>query len=224
MTEKKRVIIYIDGFNFYFGLHELEEWKRFYWIDIVKLFKTFMKKDEELDCVRYYTARPKNEGKRERQNTLMKVNKNLNDNRFKIIYGKYIKKPIRCLAKCKEKFEIQEEKQTDVKLSVDILEDYIIGNCNKTILVSADSDLLPSVRSIKRLQEALNKKHDINIYFPPNRFSSDMLNSGFTVIQLKGYKSRFNKSILPYSVKTKKEKIVIPDKWRRQLEAYSTSH
>ena len=36
--EKQRVIAYIDGFNFYFGLRSEPRWKRYYWLDVVKFF------------------------------------------------------------------------------------------------------------------------------------------------------------------------------------------
>ena len=144
---KKRVIFYIDGFNFYYGIKNAgSTWKRFYWIDIVKFCKSFLKEDEELECVKYFTARPLNFGKRERQNTLMRVNKKLNGDRFKIYYGKYTRKTITCRASCKENFELLEEKQTDVNIAINIMEDYITGKCAKTILISADSDLLPPLR------------------------------------------------------------------------------
>ena len=64
------VIFYIDGFNFYFGLRNGgSPWKRFYWIDFVKLFESFLKENEQLVCIKYYTARPRMVDKRERQNT-----------------------------------------------------------------------------------------------------------------------------------------------------------
>ncbi len=38
VMEKQRVIAYIDGFNFYFGLRSEPRWKRYYWLDVVKFF------------------------------------------------------------------------------------------------------------------------------------------------------------------------------------------
>ena len=40
--EKQRVIVYIDGFNFYYGLKSTTRWRKYYWLDIVKLFESFM--------------------------------------------------------------------------------------------------------------------------------------------------------------------------------------
>lgn len=53
MGQKQRVIVYIDGFNFYFGLKSNAKWKKYYWLDIVKLFEMFMRPDQELVAVKY---------------------------------------------------------------------------------------------------------------------------------------------------------------------------
>ena len=52
----QRVIVYIDGFNFYFGLKHNAKWKKYYWLDIVKLFESFMRPNQELVAVKYFSA------------------------------------------------------------------------------------------------------------------------------------------------------------------------
>ena len=37
--KKQKVIVYVDGFNFYYGLKGDPKWKRYYWLDIVKFFE-----------------------------------------------------------------------------------------------------------------------------------------------------------------------------------------
>ena len=40
METKKQVIVYVDGYNFYYGLRNGgPKWKRLYWLDIVKFFE-----------------------------------------------------------------------------------------------------------------------------------------------------------------------------------------
>lgn len=66
--EQKRVIVYIDGFNFYYGIKK-KPWNKYYWIDIVALFEQFMHDDQELIKVKYFSARPLDDkGKYQRQN------------------------------------------------------------------------------------------------------------------------------------------------------------
>lgn len=50
MEQKQRVIVYIDGFNFYFGLKSNAKWKKYYWLDIVKLFEMFMRPESGACC------------------------------------------------------------------------------------------------------------------------------------------------------------------------------
>ncbi|MBN2395482.1 MAG: NYN domain-containing protein [Candidatus Atribacteria bacterium] len=225
----KKVIFYIDGFNFYHGLKEAAEkidnnptsnrWKKFYWIDFVKFCAQFLNNDEQLVYVKYFTARPLNTGKRERQNILMSVNQKLNNSILEIHYGKYIEKEIICRASCGQPFTYPEEKQTDVNIAIAMLEDYITGLCDKTILISADSDLAPPLKAIARINKRKGGNHEIEVLFPPGRFSSDLYNShSWKVTLLKGYRSMFNASLLPVEVKLKNATISIPPRWRKFLE------
>jgi len=52
----QKVIVYVDGFNFYYGLKKNHKWRRFYWLDVVKFFELFMKPDQELVRVKYFSA------------------------------------------------------------------------------------------------------------------------------------------------------------------------
>lgn len=74
----KRVIFYVDGFNFYYGLKKQKNinpaWNRTYWIDFVALFSQFLSPDDTLVKVKYFTASPLNSGKKSRQSALFKAN------------------------------------------------------------------------------------------------------------------------------------------------------
>ena len=39
MEKQQKVIVYVDGFNFYYGLRSDRRWKQYYWLDVVKLFE-----------------------------------------------------------------------------------------------------------------------------------------------------------------------------------------
>lgn len=55
MDKKERVIVYVDGFNFYYGLKK--NCKEFYWLDIVKLFDSYIPRNET--SAKHKTKRPK---------------------------------------------------------------------------------------------------------------------------------------------------------------------
>jgi uncharacterized LabA/DUF88 family protein len=212
---KKKVNFYIDGFNFYYGLKEMVkhkgDWRKFYWIDFVKLFSQFLKEDEEIGIVHYFTARPKNTGKTARQNILMSCNKAINGDKLKIHYGKYQDKTMKCRVKdgCGREFMHWEEKQTDVNLAIKMVEDCHNMDCNKIVLVSGDSDFLPPLNLIKNIY----KEVELMTLFPPFKFTNSISNLGFPCIAMDKYKPRWNKSILENVVEVEGKTFRIPVEW-----------
>lgn len=75
---QRRVTFYIDGFNFYYGLRRMmnidKNWRRFYWIDIVRLFEQFLGPDQLLNKVVYFTASPLDPEKNSRQSAFLNAN------------------------------------------------------------------------------------------------------------------------------------------------------
>ena len=201
----RRVNFYFDGFNFYYGLKS-SGWKKYYWLDIVKFCSWFLKPNQELGTVYYFTAAPKDEGKKNRQDLFFSANK-LNP-KFRLVFGKYISKRIKLGG---EKYTTFEEKQTDVNIAVEMIKNVIQNKNDVSILVSADSDLLPPINLIRELEP----NHKIFTYFPPNRYSVDLnLNSDLT-IKLARYEHRFKKSILPEKITLSNAYVLKrPDNWK----------
>ena len=108
MMEKQKVIVYIDGFNFYYGLKRNLRWRRYYWLDIVKFFEMFMKPGQELVSLKYFSAKPDNIDKALRQNAFFQANKE--NPKFRLILGKYLRKSIRCY-NCGYMIQTYEEKR-----------------------------------------------------------------------------------------------------------------
>lgn len=182
----KRVNIYVDGFNFYFGLKS-RNWRKYYWLDLVRFFQQFIKADQELLNVYYFTAVPKNQGKRDRQDLFFSANK-VNP-LFKLIFGKYLEKKVSFEGKS---FLTFEEKQTDVNIAVEMIRNVVQHKCDISILVSADSDLLPAINLIREL----SPEHKVFVFFPPNRYSADLAYHSDAHINLVRYEYRFKKAML----------------------------
>ena len=53
---RRKVIVYIDGFNLYFALKE-KNWQGFMWLDLVALAKSLAGPDRDLVRANYFTAR-----------------------------------------------------------------------------------------------------------------------------------------------------------------------
>ena len=183
----KRIVFYIDGFNFYYGLKS-RSWKKYYWLDFVKFFNQFVRDTDELVNVLYFTAIPKEQGKKDRQDLLFSANK-LNP-KFKIIFGKYLQKRRIINGQVCLTFE---EKQTDVNIAVYMVRNVLYKNCDVSVLVSADSDLLPVLDLIREIDPL----HKINVFFPPLRHSVDLETHADYSIKLIRYEHRLKKSILP---------------------------
>lgn len=87
-----------------------------------------------------------------------------------------------------------------------------LENCDIAIVVSADSDMIPSVELAKQAGQK------VFIYFPPNHYSSNLaaLANGHP-IQLSKYESRFRQSLLPDVVHLKEKNfdLSIPEKWKK---------
>lgn len=213
--EKKRVVFYVDGFNFYFGIKEMSkhqpDWRKFYWIDIVKFFSRFLADDEELIVVNYFTARPKNKGKRIRQDMLMNCNKAINGDKLKLHYGKYQDKSMTCRADngCGKEYMHWEEKQTDVSLAIKIIEDCHNNVCDKVVLVSGDSDFLPPLKLVKNYYHQV----ELSVFFPPFKYTSSIVNLGVNILCLDRNKSRWNSALLPDVVELVNDK-----KYRKPTE------
>jgi len=212
---KKKVIFYVDGFNFYYGIKGMSkhkpDWRKFYWINFNSLFEQFLEDDEELALVRYFTARPRNYGKTKRQNMLMGINKKLNGEKLKIHYGRYTDKPMTCRASggCGGTYLHWEEKETDVNLAVKMIEDCYNDVCDKVVLVSADSDFLPPLRLITRIHQGIEQM----ILFPPTQFASPLQNFDCPVLDMGKYKPRWNKSLLDDVVDFNDKKYRKPIEW-----------
>ena len=211
----KKVIFYVDGFNFYYGIKDISkhkpDWRKFYWLDLVKFFSQFLLDDEELVEVNYFTARPKNSGKTIRQNMLMSCNKAINGDKLKIHYGKYQDKSMTCRASdgCGKEYMHWEEKQTDVNLAIKIVEDCHNNRCDKVVLVSGDSDFLPPLKLVKNYYTSI----DLLTLFPPAKYTNSIVQLGKPWISLENHKPKWNKAILPNEVVIGGKTYMRPKEW-----------
>lgn len=215
--DKKRVTFYVDGFSFYYGLKRKKQvdrsWKRFYWIDIVKLFEQFLGPDQELAKVVYFTASPLDPDKSSRQSALLNANVILHPDKFEIVRGKYINKIIEC-PHCHLAINRPEEKKTDVNLSVRMMGDCFKNETDVVILVSADTDLIPPIDFI--LNHFPEKR--VKVYFPPANHSFD-INSYMrahrsNVIRLEFNVVKFNNAVMPDTVTAGGKTYTIPENWK----------
>jgi 6-hydroxy-3-succinoylpyridine 3-monooxygenase len=145
-----RVVIYIDGFNLYYGVLRHSRVK---WLDLEKLFR-LLRPHDTIQKIRYFTALSSG-GKSADQLAYLKAIETFP--LVNIVHGRYKSKKIKChvqhqacgVAKKDRFFIMQEEKRTDVNIAVTMLDDAYQQVGDHLILVSGDSDLVPAVNMVK---------------------------------------------------------------------------
>lgn len=212
-----KVIFYIDGFNFYFGIKRSFEasngakWGCAYWIDIVRFCESFLSEGQELAKVVYFTASPLDQEKSSRQSAFLNANKELNKDKFEIVRGEYFTKDVEC-PHCGFHFKRPEEKKTDVNISVRMIGDCVQKTADSVILISADTDLIPPLEFILKKYPEIK----IKIYFPPANSSRSIKDFGFKnkmkVKELVNNIDRFYRAKMPDTVGS----FTIPPEWKRK--------
>jgi hypothetical protein len=138
----------VDGFNLYYGvLKSNPAWK---WLNLKSFFDELRLTDDVV-AIRYFTANV-DETKavsttRDRQKRYLKALSSLD--LVSVIRGKYQPREVTCRAQCRQRYQVPEEKKTDVNIAVSMISDAIDGLADRIVLVSGDSDLEPAVKWIK---------------------------------------------------------------------------
>ncbi|MBN2324880.1 MAG: NYN domain-containing protein [Spirochaetes bacterium] len=157
-----RSVIYIDGFNLYYGAVKNTPWK---WLNIEKYF-SLLRQDDDIKTIKYFTAKIEGSHK-SNQEAYLKALYTLDT--VQIIYRLFKYKPVKCLVrdctypKCRI-FNIPEEKRTDVNIAVHMITDAMQNRCDRFVVISGDSDLVPAVRAVK----LINNDSKVIVYIPAN--------------------------------------------------------
>lgn len=203
----KRAIVYIDGFNFYYGIRTLNK-SEFKWLDVQKLAESFCNAGTKLVAVKYFTAKISGD-KRYRQIRYLQA-LTLECPKLEILYGNFLPKRWTC-RKCNHYTETFEEKKTDVNIACELLTDAYEENFDVAYLVSGDSDLVTPVERVV----ADNKK--LIVACPPERKSKQLNKVASNCFSIN--KKRIQQCLLPQDVMTKKgTKLSIPKEWQQKKE------
>ncbi len=164
--KKERIIVYVDGFNLYFGIKEAG-YNNCKWLDIYKLVNSFLKTNQVLIEIKYFTSRVSNNpDKQKRQSTYIEA---IETTGIKVIYGHYQTGSIEC-KRCGTIWLTYNEKMTDVNIATQMIMDAYKDKCDMAMLISGDSDLVPPIKAI---HENFKQKR-VFVAFPPKRFNSSV--------------------------------------------------
>lgn len=152
-----RVNAYIDGWNLYNAELELEDY-RLEWLNLRALCQHFCNENNILNKVYYFTAYE------DRKKSL-----NSGSDRHKIYIDEFLKDfDVEPKFGYMSKFEGKlKEKYTDVNLALQMFEDAMYDRFDKAILLSADTDFIPVIERVQKLNK------DILLLIPPKFPVSD---------------------------------------------------
>lgn len=150
-----RTIVYVDGFNLYYGAVKDTLSK---WLDIHKLCQALLPKNK-IKAIKYFTARvsarPGDPGKPTRQQIYLRALRTLPN--LEIIYGHFLEHNVRMplassLPDNPQFVEVvkTEEKDSDVNIAAHLLNDGYKERYQVAVLVTNDSDLVTPIRIVRR--------------------------------------------------------------------------
>lgn len=159
---RTRTIIYVDGFNLYYGALKGTHYR---WLDLQRYFE-LVRSHDDIQIIHYFTAEVDG---RSRIDQLTYLNALSSLPKLNIVLGKYMNKPIKCrVGTCsisgRRVFNRPEEKRTDVNIALQMLDDAYQGLADRMILVSGDSDLAPAIGFVRQRAPSC----EIIVYVPNN--------------------------------------------------------
>lgn len=166
LTKKERVIVYVDGFNLYFGMLDAG-FDYCKWLNIKLLVNNLLQNNQVLVEIKYFTSRVSNNPeKQKRQNTYLEALESVGVN---IYYGNYQSDKLEC-KRCGNVWPTYNEKMTDVNIATQILIDAFQDKYDMAMLISGDSDLVPPIKSVHEIFK--NKR--VFVAFPPKRHNQSV--------------------------------------------------
>jgi uncharacterized LabA/DUF88 family protein len=154
-----RYCFYIDGFNMYYALQEKPHYAKYKWLNYRKLAETVIGSSDEIAGIFYFTAfvtwKPESV---KRHKTYIRALQSVD---VETIRGRFMRKDIECHL-CHRIFRTHEEKQSDVNIALKVLGDAVDDLYDKAVIISADSDLLPVIKSVQKH----SPEKEIGIMFP----------------------------------------------------------
>lgn len=155
-----QIRVYIDGFNLYHAIDKIGDY-RLKWLNFSVLSRDLLREGETLDEVHFFTAVwPYDSQKQKRHRNFIAAQKACG---VFVHEGKF-SKPKRWCERHQRSCPFREEKQTDVGLAIKIVSDAQAGAVNRIILITADSDQIPTAKLVNAMDGV-----SLTLAFPPGR-------------------------------------------------------
>lgn len=152
--------VYVDGFNLYYGAVRGTPHK---WLNLERLF-SILRPHDEIQTIYYFTALIDGS---HLQNQLVYLRALETLPKVRTVMGRFKYKRVKCsVPECtfagNRVFSVPEEKRTDVQIALAMARDAWEKACERMILVSGDSDLVPAVTLVKEIAPDI----EVIVYVP----------------------------------------------------------
>ncbi len=222
----KKISVFIDGYNLYHAVCALKK-PHLKWVNPREFCRFFIQNNSEvIERVKFFTAPPihKSDDVQARYHAFTSA---LKAHDIEVIEGNFKRKLITYRHDGKEFTRTtHEEKESDVNLSLAILEDAYEKISNKLIVVTNDSDIAPAIR----LARKKNKELKISVITPPlvktKKANYDLLDACgninrnrygqtyFKTVMIKEF--MLEKSIMPETITLENgNQVLMPKEYRR---------
>lgn len=149
---KSRVACFVDGFNLYHAINELRDQRgkplhHLKWVDLQRLTNLYIKQaDEEVVAVYYFSAIAAwlPDASARHRNYIAA----LEHSACTIKLGNFKTKQRSC-KNCGTCWDAHEEKETDVNLALELLQQGWLDSYDKAIIMTADTDIVPAIKMVR---------------------------------------------------------------------------
>ncbi len=212
MHNKKKVAVYVDGFNLYHGLVNLSK-PYLKWLNLHSLAEKFIDtRTESIEKIYYFSAIATfmDRDTISRHRTYIEALETMG---IEFVEGNFKNKLLTYKNKHLEfKWKKHEEKETDVNISIYMVRDAIKGIYDKFILITNDTDIVPAVKMARQENRTLQFK----LLTPPTLEEYDsLLNAIKPGTSAKLTIGHIQHSLLPEKITKSNGKIIsVPNQYR----------
>lgn len=219
-----RYCFYIDGFNVYHALNDVFCYKpdqpripenrcylyrKYKWLNYHKLAESVVRKRDVIAGIFFFTTYAKwkwdqDKGIAFRHKQYVRA---LQTEKIEVIHGRFMAREERC-PKCREYYPDHVEKRTDVNIALKLLGDAIDDLYDKALIISADSDLLPTISAVHKYAPG----KQVGVMFPIRRTSFDLRQ--YADFRLKMPEILLKKCQFPDKIELPDEILQRPDSWQ----------
>jgi uncharacterized LabA/DUF88 family protein len=207
--KKRRVAFFVDGFNLYHSIDDLDRdpqtrqnrnTKHFLkWLDLKSLANALIKPDKEIVTQGFYFSAHAHWLSSESQQRQRLYLSALRSTGMTTVMGRF-KKSFQSCPKCKHQRHSYHEKESDVNLAVHLVKLAFENRFDKAIVFTADTDLAPAIREVRQSFPA----KEVRIAIPEKRLNRTSALEHAASGRIRLTESHFARNLLP-------EKIMLPN-------------